>query len=97
MPIENIFKVRDEHNRILKLINDFIIISENGDLTVVKCKLCDSHVIVGGSMLSLRMLIIQHIVQHIHKNPNLLCYSTFEQRLKNNEFELDENCDYSAK
>jgi hypothetical protein len=91
----NIFKVRDEHNTFLKLIDKYFEFSEQLDLTIVKCKLCDSICVVGGQMFPTRGLILQHLVQHL-KDPNV--YEklvgkprTFTERLKNNEFVTDEN------
>jgi hypothetical protein len=101
MSASNIFKVRDEHNRFLKLINKYFEFSEYLDLTIVKCKLCNSVLYAGGPMFPIRVLVLQHLVQHL-KDPQIYAKligetKCFKDRLENNEFVMDENAEQKLK
>jgi hypothetical protein len=97
----NIFKVRDEANRFLKAIEEYFEITENFDMTIVKCKLCNDYLVAGGTMIPIRALVLQHLVQHL-RDPKVYRdviggTKCFEDRLKNNEFISDENEDEKLK
>ena len=97
----NVFKVKDECNTFLKLINECFEFSEQSDLTNIKCKLCNSTLIVGGDMFFIRVLVLQHLVQHL-RNPDVYKQligkpKCFTERLQNNEFIADKNDEESLR
>jgi hypothetical protein len=97
----NVFKVRDESNRFLNAIKEYFEISEILDSTIVKCKICNDYLVVSGTMIPIRALILQHLIQHL-RDPHIHAKvigptQCFTERLKNNELVSDEKEDEKLK